>query len=151
MERITRKLEPWLALTWGTLGAGVWAFNAVDAVTSDAEPSLDAVLVALALTVTGVIIGITLHVVIGLLWSERFPATATYVRAPWMLLMGLGLLGLVAVPLFSSTLTTIDWVLLVGGSLTSGFILGTVLAAPTRRLEGTESTPLSPSRTIEHH
>lgn len=40
MERITRKLEPWLALTWGTLGAGVWAFNAVDAVTSDAEPSL---------------------------------------------------------------------------------------------------------------
>ena len=69
MESIARMLGRWLALTWGILGTGAWAFNGVSAVTSDAEPSLDVLLFALALTVTGVTLGITFSVVAGLIWS----------------------------------------------------------------------------------
>ena len=118
MERTTRMLALWGALAWGILGTVVWASNGVDAVISDAEPSLDALLFALALTMTGVTIGITFGVVAGLIRRGRHPDNTTAEgQLSWMLPMGVGLLGLVTTPLFDgSPLSTMDWVLLAAGA-----------------------------------
>ena len=149
MERIVRVLGPWLALTWAILGTGAWAFNGVQAVTSDTEPSFDALLFALALTMTGVTLGITFSVVAGLLWSGRHPEDGTAEdQALWMLPMGWGLLGLMTAPLFDgSPLSTMDWVVLAAGSLASGFILGTVPRVRLRRVPSTASDPAGPTFT----
>jgi hypothetical protein len=138
-------LAPWLALTWGILGAGAWAFNGVRAVTSDAEPSLDALLFALALTVTGVTVGITFSVVVGLIGRGRHPDNATAEeQSLWMLPMGVGLLGLVTAPLFDgSPLSTMDWVLLAAGALAGGFVLGTVPRVRPRRVPAQHRTRLA--------
>ena len=153
MEPIVRMLGPWAALTWGILGSLVWAFNVVGAVTGDSEPSLDGLLIALALTVTGVTIGITFGVIAGLIGRRRRPDNATAEeQSSWMLPMGVGLLGLVTAPLFDgSPLSTMDWVLLAAGALTGGFVLGTVPRVGLSRLPSTASDLAGPPVTGRRH
>ena len=147
MESIVRTLGPWLALTWGILGTGVWAFNGVRAATSDAEPSVDVLLFALALTVTGVTLGITFSVVAGLIGGRRHPAKATVEKQSlWMVPMGVGLLGIVTAPLFDgSRLSTLEWVLLTAGALTGGFLLGIVPKVGPSHLASGASGPGGPT------
>ena len=153
MEPIVRMLAPWLALTWGILGTGAWAFNGVRAVTSDAEPSLDALLFALALTVTGVTVGITFSVVVGLIGRGRHPDNASAEeQLLWLLPMGVGLLGLVTGPLFDgSPLSTMDWVSLAAGALAGGFVLGIAPRVRPRRLPSTASDLAGPPLTGRRH
>lgn len=141
MERITQRLGLWAALAWGILGTGVWASNGVHGVISDAEPSLDALLFALALTVTGVTIGITFSVVVRLIGRGRHPDNATAEeQLLWMLPMGVGLLGLVTSPIFDgSPLSTMEWVLLAAGALAGGFVLGIAPRVRRGRLPSTAS------------
>ena len=146
-------LGPWAALTWGIVGTGAWAFNGVRAVTSDAEPSLDVLLFPLALTVTGVTLGITFSVVAGLIGRGRHPDNATAEeQSLWMLPMGVGFLGIVTAPLFDgSPLSTLDWVLLTAGALTGGFLLGTVPRVGLSRLPSRASDLAGPTLTGRRH
>lgn len=153
MEPIVRMLEPWIALAWGVLGTLVWAFNVVGAVASDPAPSLDAVLIVLALTVTGVTVGITVRVVAELIVRGRHLDGATgEEQSLWMLPMGVGLLGLVTTPVFGgSPLSTMEWVVLGGGALAGGFILGTVPRVGPRRPPPTATSLAGPPLTGRRH
>jgi len=127
----------WVALVWGLLAAVAWTANALTAVVGSGEPSTKGLFVALAFTLTGAAIGITVSTVVGLLRAGRprrpDPVSSSEV-SPFQLPMGVGLLGIVMFPVFTGSLGIADWWLLAGGSL--GLWLH-----PWRASRGTKSSP----------
>jgi hypothetical protein len=147
MTNLDRTLGPWTALAWAVIATGTWAMNGVKAASSDSAPSTDVVLVAVSLIMTGVAVGVTVNVVLGLLRSRRPEYASTDEAMLWMLPTGIGVLGLAVWPLLEGSLATIDWVLLVVGSLASGFILGLMSGTPIRRHITASSRPVGPPLT----
>jgi energy-converting hydrogenase Eha subunit A len=151
MTNLDRTLGPWTAPGLG-LATGTWAMNGVKAASSDSAPSTDVVLVAVSLIMTGVAVGVTVNVVLGLLLRSRRPEYASVDEAMlWMLPTGICVLGLAVWPLLEGSLATIDWVLLVVGSLASGFILGLVSGTSIRRHITASSRPGGPPLTRSHY
>ena len=147
MTSIDRSNVPWVGLTWGILATAAWAFNAVIAVTIGSAPSMDVLLVALSLTMTGMSIGVTVNVIVGLIRSRRPPRRddmAADEAALWGLPMGAALLGFAVWPLLEPLNAVIDWVLLVVGTLAGGFVIGTVAGARLRRYISTAARPGGP-------
>lgn len=126
MESTDRSLGPWVAVLWGGLAAVAWVSNGISAVTSDAGPSLDALVFALALAMAGLSIGIAVNVFFALgRWGRYSRGAVSDDPALWLLPMGIGMLGLAMEPVFDGSVSSlIAWVWLAGCSLASGFTLG---------------------------
>lgn len=136
----------WLTVSSGVLAIGMWAFNALMLVATDAQLSTKPLYAWIALGMTGVAVGIGLGALMAPRLARRptTPYTLVAANSTDRLLTGIWLLGLALYPVYGDSLDALGWAILVIGALGGGGHLG--LASTPPALDSTKPS-VPPSAT----